>query len=86
MKTTLNAVSTGDADAAIVYVTDAKSAGSTLATVKIPGWQNAYAIYPIAPLAATQNSALANAWVQYTVSPAGQKTLQSFGFLPPPPE
>jgi molybdate transport system substrate-binding protein len=86
VKTTLNAVSTGDADAAIVYVTDAKSTGSTVGTVKIPGWQNAYAIYPIAPLAANQNSALASAWVQYTVSPAGQKTLQSFGFLPPPPE
>ena len=86
VKTTLTAVTTGDADAAIVYVTDAKSAGSTVATVDIPGWQNAFAIYPLAPIAATQNLSLANAWVQYTVSPAGQKTLQSFGFLPPPPQ
>ena len=31
-----------------------------------------------------QNQDLANAWIEYTVSPAGQKTLQSFGFLPPP--
>jgi molybdate transport system substrate-binding protein len=85
VKATLNAVTTGDADAAIVYVSDAKSAGSTVATVSIPTWQNAYAIYPIAPIAATTNSSLANAWIQYTVSPAGQKTLQSFGFLPPPP-
>jgi molybdate transport system substrate-binding protein len=86
VKTTLNAVSTGDADAAIVYLTDAKSAGGTLATVKIPGWQNAYAIYPIAPLSSTQNPALTSAWVRYLVSRAGQRTLQSFGFLPPPPQ
>jgi molybdate transport system substrate-binding protein len=85
VKATLNAVTTGDADAAIVYVSDAKSAGSSVATVSIPTWQNAYAIYPIAPVAATTNLSLANAWIQYTVSPAGQKTLQSFGFLPPPP-
>jgi molybdate transport system substrate-binding protein len=85
IKSTLAAVATGDADAAIVYTTDAKAAGTTVATVPIPAWQNAFAIYPIAPVAKSSNAALANAWVKYTVSPAGQRTLQSFGFLPPPP-
>jgi molybdate transport system substrate-binding protein len=85
VKSTLAAVATGDADAAIVYTTDAKAAGTTVATVPIPAWQNAFAIYPIAPVAKSSNAALANAWVKYTVSPAGQRTLQSFGFLPPPP-
>jgi molybdate transport system substrate-binding protein len=85
VKATLAAVTTGDADAAIVYVTDAKAAGSTVATVPIPTWQNAYAVYPIAPIAASSNQDLAKAWIEYTVSPAGQRTLQSFGFLPPPP-
>jgi molybdate transport system substrate-binding protein len=84
VKTTLSAVSNGDADAAIVYTTDAKAAGSSVEAVKIPGWLNVYAIYPIAPIAASTNTALANAFVAYTVSPAGQKTLKSFGFLPPP--
>jgi molybdate transport system substrate-binding protein len=85
VKTTLAAVATGDADAAIVYTTDAKAAGTAVATVPIPAWQNAFAIYPIAPIAKSTNTALANAWIKYTVSPAGQRTLQSFGFLPPPP-
>ncbi|HEY3674168.1 MAG TPA: molybdate ABC transporter substrate-binding protein [Acidimicrobiia bacterium] len=85
VKTALAAVTTGDADAAVVYVTDAKSAGSTVTAVPIPAWQNAYAIYPIAPIATSTNRDLANAWIEYTVSPAGQRTLQSFGFLPPPP-
>ena len=52
VKATLAAVTTGDADAAIVYVTDAKAAGTTVQAVRIPAWQNVYAIYPIAPLAA----------------------------------
>ena len=84
VKATLAAVSTGDADAAIVYTTDAEAAGTSVQSVAIPAWLNVYAIYPIAPIAASQNADLANAFVQYTVSPAGQKTLQSFGFLPPP--
>lgn len=85
VKATLAAVTTGDADAAIVYATDAKAAGSTVATVPIPAWQNAYAVYPIAPIASSTNQDLADAWIAYTVSSAGQRTLQSFGFLPPPP-
>jgi molybdate transport system substrate-binding protein len=84
VKTTLAAVTTGDADAAIVYTTDAKAAGATVQSVKIPAWLNVYAIYPIAPIAASTNQSLATGFVQYTVSPAGQKTLASFGFLPPP--
>ena len=84
VKATLSAVSTGDADAAIVYTTDAKAAGSSVESVRIPAWLNVYAIYPIAPIAASENLDLANAFVKYTVSPAGQKTLQSYGFLPPP--
>jgi molybdate transport system substrate-binding protein len=84
VKATLAAVTTGDAEAAIVYASDAKAAGATVKAVRIPAWLNVYAIYPIAPLASSANADLADAWVKYTVSPAGQKTLQSFGFLPPP--
>jgi molybdate transport system substrate-binding protein len=84
VKTTLTAVSAGDADAAIVYTTDAKAAGSTVQVVAIPAWLNVYAIYPIAPVAGSQNPDLADAFVKYTASPAGRKTSQSFGFLPPP--
>jgi molybdate transport system substrate-binding protein len=85
VKATLAAVATGDADAGIVYVTDAKSAGKTVQQVKIPGSLNVVAIYPIAPVASSRNATLANAWVKYVTSPAGQKTLRSFGFPPPPP-
>ena len=84
VKATLTAVSSGDADAGIVYVTDAKSAAGTVTQVRIPASLNVLAVYPIAPIAASQNSKLANAWVQYVLSAAGQKTLLKFGFLPVP--
>jgi molybdate transport system substrate-binding protein len=85
VKATLAAVASGDADAGVVYVTDAKAAGKKVQRVGIPGSLNVAAIYPIAPVGATRNPALAKAWVKYVLSRAGQKTLQSFGFLPAPP-
>jgi len=85
VKATLSAVSQGDADAGVVYVTDAKSAGKTVQQIKIPASLNVLAVYPIAPIASSQNSALADAWVKYVTSPVGQKTLKAFGFLPAPP-
>jgi len=84
VKATLAAVQTGDADAALVYVTDAKAAGSTVTEVPIAASLNVLAIYPIAPIASSQNAKLANAWIQYVLSPAGQKTLAKYGFLPVP--
>jgi len=85
VKATLSAVSNGDADAGVVYVTDAKSAAKTVQQVKIPASLNVLAVYPIAPVANSQNTSLAKAWVKYVTSSVGQKTLKSFGFLPPPP-
>ena len=74
VKATLAAVTTGDADAGVVYVTDAKSAGKTVQAVKIPASQNVLAVYPIAPLAATQNATLAKAWIEVRdIAPPGRR-------------
>jgi molybdate transport system substrate-binding protein len=83
VKGTLGAVTTGDADAAIVYVTDAKTAGAAVTAVMIPDAQNAIATYPIATLTSSANQATSRAFIDYVMSPAGQATLKSFGFLPP---
>ena len=85
VKATLAAVTAGDADAAIVYKTDAKAAGKTVTEVPIAASLNVLAIYPIAPIAASKNPTLADAWIKYVLSPVGQKTLAKFGFLPVPP-
>jgi len=81
-RATLTAVSAGDADAAIVYVTDVKAAGKSVTGARIPNAQNQTAIYPIAPLAGAANPATAKAFAKYVASPAGEKILRKFGFLP----
>jgi molybdate transport system substrate-binding protein len=82
-KATLTAVSAGDAEAAIVYVTDVRSAKSSVTGVPIPPKQNQIAIYPIAPLAASGNPTTAKAFARYVGSPAGQRVLRRLGFRAP---
>jgi molybdate transport system substrate-binding protein len=83
-KATLAAVYPGDADAAVVYVTDAEALGSHVTEVPIPASLNVLAVYPIAPIAASRHTKLADAWIDHVTSPAGQKTLATYGFLPVP--
>jgi molybdate transport system substrate-binding protein len=81
VKATLTAVSEGDADAGIVYVTDAT--GDKIDKVVIPDEANAIANYPIAVVEASTNQATAQAFIDYVLSPAGQDVLKQAGFLPP---
>jgi len=83
VKATLAAVTQGDADAAIVYVTDAKTAGAAVGSVTIPDAQNVIATYPMVVLKSSGNTATAQAFVKYVAGPKGQATLASYGFLPP---
>ena len=86
MKAVVSKVSLGEADAGIVYVTDVKAAqaaGQPVEGVPIPPAQNVVAVYPIGILKNAPNPAVAQAFVTYVLSPPGQATLASFGFLPP---
>jgi molybdate transport system substrate-binding protein len=79
-------IALAEADAGIVYVTDVKAsvaAGQFVDGVQIPRAQNVLAVYPIGILKSSQNQAIDRAFVNYVLSPAGQATLTSFGFLPP---
>jgi molybdate transport system substrate-binding protein len=75
-------VQLGEADAGIVYETDAPAAAS-LTTIAIPREQNVVAEYPIAVLAQTKNGNLAAAFVEYLLSPDGLDALERRGFRPP---
>jgi molybdate transport system substrate-binding protein len=83
VKATLDAVTHGDADAAIVYVTDAKTAGKDVTSVAIPDDQNAIAVYPIATLTSSGNKKVSRAFVDYVTGSKGEAVLKSYGFLPP---
>ena len=77
----LTKVQLGEADASIVYLSDTVAAPD-LQKIEIPAEMNVIAEYPIAPLAASANSALVNEFIQYVLSPEGQTTLAKWGFTP----
>jgi molybdate transport system substrate-binding protein len=84
VKSTLSKVELGDADAALVYVTDVKAAKGKVDGVQIPDDQNVVATLPIAALKNTKNAALANAWVDFVTASTSEHTLQTqYGFLAP---
>jgi molybdate transport system substrate-binding protein len=72
-------VQLGEADAGIVYASDAvKSPGLT--TIEIPANLNVIATYPIAVLTNSSNVQLSQRFVAFVLSPAGQALLQKWGF------
>jgi molybdate transport system substrate-binding protein len=83
VKSELQKVVMGEADAGIVYVTDVTAAGSKVTGVPIPDDQNVIATYPIAVVKATTHPAAARAFVDEIVSGDGQKALRARGFLGP---
>jgi len=80
---TLGAVEYGDADAAVVYATDARRAGRRVTEVPIPGDQNVTAVYPVAPLTTGTARTVAVAFVRFATSDAGRSVLVRHGFLAP---
>jgi molybdate transport system substrate-binding protein len=83
VKSTLTAVTEGDAVAGIVYVTDATAAGDRVDTVEIPEARNVIADYPIAVVASSGSTALAEAFVAHVLSEEGRAVLADAGFLAP---
>lgn len=79
----VGAVTTGEADAGIVYTTDATAAGSQVRTIAIPHSDEVVNRYPIATVAGSSHAADAQAFVDYVVSPAGRSVLASYGFGAP---
>ena len=83
VKSTLAKLTSGDADAVVVYTTDVKAAGDKVQGVPIPAADNVIATYPIAAIKGTKNQAAAEAFVNEIVHGTGQQALQARGFLAP---
>ena len=75
-------VQLGEADAGIVYASDAV-ATPELHVIEIPIEWNVLAKYPIAPLVAAPHPELADAFVAFVLSQKGQVILQKWGFSSP---
>ncbi len=83
VKSVLTQVELGDVDAGVVYVTDVMAAGSKVKGVTIPADVNATTTYPIAALTHSQYPSIAQAFVAYVLSPAGEQVLTAAGFEQP---
>ncbi|MGW7489106.1 molybdate ABC transporter substrate-binding protein [Streptomyces sp. NPDC054786] len=83
VRAVLSKVELGEADAGIVYKTDAATAPKKVDAVDIPDAQNAVASYPAATLKASQHTAAAAAFVKWLSTPEAQKLLQQAGFQKP---
>lgn len=80
VRAVLTKVKLGEADAGIVYTSDI-GATSEVLQIAIPDPLNALAAYPIAVIADSPHSALAQKLVDYILSPTGQQILEQHGFI-----
>lgn len=83
VKQVLTKVELDEADAGLVYVTDAKAAAGDVQTVAVPEAATVINRYPIVVLSHAPHPAAAAAFVRYVLGPEGRKVLRDAGFGPP---
>ena len=76
-------VSSGDAQAALVYVTDVLASASSVSGVAIPRSLNVTVAYPIAVVKGSKNGPTASAFVAFVSSAQSRAILKRWGFLSP---
>lgn len=88
VRAVLAKVTSGEADAGLVYRTDVRAAGDAVAAVQIDGAAAATNTYEIAAVLGERSapSDLAEEWVALVTGPEGRRVLADAGFgLPPEP-
>ena len=80
----LGKITSGQADAGLVYVTDAKNSGDKVLEVPFPEAAAVVNVYPIASLSAATQPELATEFVDLVTGPEGQQVLAAAGFKPAP--
>ncbi|WP_072690483.1 molybdate ABC transporter substrate-binding protein [Rhodococcus marinonascens] len=79
----LNKVMVGQADAGLVYVTEAAGAGDRVTAVAFPEAARAVNTYPIAVLSASEEQQTAQGFVDLVAGPEGRAVLAQAGFAAP---
>lgn len=82
VKSTLGKVTSGDADAGLVYVTDVAAAKGTVQGVSFPEADRATTNYPITVLKDAPQAPLAQQFVELVTGDAGRQALEAAGFGP----
>ena len=78
----LTKVAADEADAGLVYVTDAATTGD-VETVEVDGTEGVVNRYPIAALADASDPGLADAFIAFVLGDTGQEVLAALGFGAP---
>jgi molybdate transport system substrate-binding protein len=78
----LTYVASGNADAGIVYATDAKITSQVKVTATAPEDSHEPIIYPTAILKDSRDVQAARAFVAFLASPTGQSIFEKYGFSP----
>ncbi|WP_427018691.1 molybdate ABC transporter substrate-binding protein [Pseudarthrobacter sp. P1] len=79
----LGKVSSGEADAGLVYVTDVQGAAGKVKGIPFDAAEQAVTTYPMGTVAASQHKDLAAAFTALVTGATGQKTLSDAGFGAP---
>lgn len=77
----LGKVGSGEADAGLVYVTDARGAAGRVDVVEVPGSEAVVNRYPIAALKDAPAAAGAHRFVELVGSERGREVLRRYGFV-----
>jgi molybdate transport system substrate-binding protein len=83
VKSVLAKVTEGEADAGIVYTTDAVAAGDQVTSLPIPGSDTQTTPYPIVALKQSDHADLAQDFIDLVMGSTGQQILQNAGFGKP---
>ena len=83
VKAVLSKVELGEADAGLVYATDAVAGGDKVKPIDIPTSNENLNSYPIAALADAKKPGLAKEWVDLVTGTQGQQALADAGFGKP---
>ncbi|WMJ88363.1 molybdate ABC transporter substrate-binding protein [Anaerocolumna sp. MB42-C2] len=78
----LSWVGTGNADAGVVYATDAKSSDAVTVVAEAPEGSTSKVIYPAAVVKDTKAAETAKAFVEYLTTEEAQGVFEKYGFTP----
>lgn len=80
VRNVLAAVESGNADAGVVYTTDAKLSNQVKIVVTAPANLHSPIVYPVAVLKSSKNATIAQEYVQFLASDRSIKMFQKYGF------
>ena len=78
----LGKITSGEADAGLVYVTDVAAAGDDVEGITFPESDEVVNTYPIASVADSDESGLAADFTEFVLGDTGQEILAGYGFGP----